>query len=158
MQQDINRGLLTNDSFLFEFYETNGKKGILTGRIAIVLLRDYITSIDYQSYGMTLSRIGLHSLRASAAMALFLNGVSPYIIMLLGRWSSDAFLQYLRTQVEEFNLKLSTIMISNERFHYVSHEHQAGPQHSVSLQQHHGTRLNSEAIQSAFAVWPDQLS
>ena len=155
MQHDVDLGLLTNDSFLYEFYE-NGKPGILTGRLAIVMLRDFIASIDYQSYGMTLSRIGLHSLRASAAMALFLQGVSPYIIMLLGRWSSDAFLRYLRTQVEEFNLKLSEIMINCEDYHYVSDQQQAGLPHSAPLQHHHGTRLNGEAIQSAFAVWPAQ--
>jgi hypothetical protein len=89
-------------------------------------------------------------------MALFLGGVSPYIIMLLGRWSSDAFLHYLRTQVEEFNPKLSNIMINHSEYHYVSQQQDPRPQHSVSLQHHHGTRLHGEAIQSAFAVWPAQ--
>ena len=155
MQHDVDRGLLTNDSFLFEFLEFNGKKGILTGKLALEMLRAFVASIDYLSFGLTLSRIGLHSLRASAAMALFLNGVSPYVIMLLGRWSSDAFMLYLRKQVEEFNLNLSNLMITNSTFHYAPTEHQTGPQRSVSLQHHHGTRLNGEAIQSAFAVWPD---
>jgi hypothetical protein len=65
-------------------------------------------------------------------------------------------MRYLRTQVEEFNLKLSNIMISNSQYHYVTQPHEQLPQHSVSLQHHHGTRLNGEAIQSAFAVWPAQ--
>ena len=122
MQQDMARGLLTNDSFLFEFYEFNGKKGTLTGKLALAMLRTFISSIDFQSYGLTISRIGLHSLRATAAMALFLGGVSPYVIMLLGCWSSDAFMRYLQKQVKEFNLKLSSIMINNSQYHYVSQQ------------------------------------
>ena len=121
------------------------------------MLRTFISSIDYRSYGLTISRIGLHSLRATAAMALFLGGVSPYVIMLLCCWSSDAFMRYLQKQVEEFNLKLSSIMISNSQYHYVSQQQDPRHQHSVSLQHHHGTRLNGEAIQSAFAIWPEQL-
>jgi hypothetical protein len=84
MQRDVDRGYLTNDSFLYEFYDTNGKHGILTSKLALKMLHSFVASIDYKSFGLILSRIGLHSLRASAAMALFLNGVSPYIIMLLG--------------------------------------------------------------------------
>jgi hypothetical protein len=154
MQLDVDRGLLTDDSYLYEFYETDGKKAELTGKRALIMLREFITSIDYKALGLTPKRIGLHSLRASAAMALFLNGISPYIIMLLGRWSSNAFLRYLRTQVEEFNLKLSSIMINNSEYHYVSQQQNPG-QHSVPLQHHHGTRLDGEALQSAFAVWPE---
>ena len=89
-------------------------------------------------------------------MALFLVAVSPYVIMLLGWWSSDAFLKYLRTQVKEFNNNLSHLMTSTEAYHYVSHPSDMPARHSTSLQHHHGTILNGEAIQSAFAVWPSR--
>ena len=89
-------------------------------------------------------------------MALFLGGVSPYIIMLLGRWSSDAFMRYLRKQVEEFNLQLSNVMIENSDFHYTSQSADTRSSRSTLLQQNNGTRLTGEAIQSAFAVWPDE--
>jgi pyruvate-formate lyase len=62
MQQDIDHGLLTNDSYLYEFYESDGKKGILTGKIALALLRTFIESIDYAAFGLTPKQIGLHSL------------------------------------------------------------------------------------------------
>ena len=90
-------------------------------------------------------------------MALFLAGVSPYVIMLLGRWSSDAFLRYLKKQVQEFNKNLSHLMTQTPAFHYVSHPSDM-PAHRSSLpQHHHGPRLGGEAIQSAFAVWPIQI-
>jgi hypothetical protein len=34
-------------------------------------------------------------------------GVPVYTIMLIGRWSSDAFLIYLRTQVMQFTQRIS---------------------------------------------------
>ena len=46
-------------------------------------------------------------------MLLHLAGVQVYIIMLIGRWKSDAFLVYLRTQVEEFTAGVSKAMVSS---------------------------------------------
>jgi hypothetical protein len=45
--------------------------------------------------GYDLTRIGAHSLRASGAMALKLNGYGKETIMKVGRWSSDTFLTYI---------------------------------------------------------------
>jgi hypothetical protein len=39
-------------------------------------------------------------------MAMFLGGC-VLLIMMIGRWSSDAFLRYIRKQVEEFNHDVS---------------------------------------------------
>ena len=36
-------------------------------------------------------------------MAMFLGGCPVFLIMMIGRWSSDAFLRYIHKQVEEFN-------------------------------------------------------
>jgi hypothetical protein len=135
--------------------ERTGKKGTLTGRNAINMLHRFLATTNYSDYGINLSRIGLHSLRASAAMALFLGGASPFVIMMLGRWSSDAFMRYLRKQVEEFNLNLSNIMINNSNYHYTSTSGHRNLPRSTLLQHHNGTRLTGEAIQSAFAIWPD---
>jgi hypothetical protein len=77
--------------------------------------------------------------------------------MMLGRWSSDAFMRYLRKQVEEFNLNLSNIMIHNSNYHYTSTSNHRSLPRSTSLQHHNATRLTGEAIQSAFAVWPDSM-
>jgi hypothetical protein len=40
--------------------------------------------------------VGGHSIRAGGATSLAENGVPPSLIQLLGRWSSDAFLVYIR--------------------------------------------------------------
>ena len=44
--------------------------------------------------------VGTHSIRSSLAMALYLAKRPVSTIMLLGRWCSDAFLLYIRRQVQ----------------------------------------------------------
>jgi hypothetical protein len=39
-----------------------------------------------------------------------------FTIMLMGRWSSNAFLRYIRKQVKEFSHGVSSKMIRNENF------------------------------------------
>jgi hypothetical protein len=53
-------------------------------------------------YGFGPSDIGTRSIRSGAAMALFLMDHSVERIKILGRWSSDAFLVYIRPQVLEW--------------------------------------------------------
>ena len=60
--------------------------------------------------------VGTHSIRSSLAMALYLSRRPISTIMLLGRWSSDAFLLYIRRQVQEFSDGVSADMVANERF------------------------------------------
>jgi hypothetical protein len=50
-------------------------------------------------------------------MAMYLGEVPAYTIMMLGRWSSDAFLCYIRKQVEQFSHNVSKKMIAH-RFHW----------------------------------------
>ena len=66
--------------------------------------------------GFTGDEVGTHSIRASLAMALYLSKRAISTIMLLGRWSSDAFLLYVRRQVQEFSAGVSADMVSNETF------------------------------------------
>lgn len=65
----------------------------------------------------TSDRIGSHSLRSGAAMALFLANADTVDIMLLGRWSSDAFLLYIRDYIQETTAELGKRMIINETYH-----------------------------------------
>jgi hypothetical protein len=66
--------------------------------------------------GFSAKEIGLHSARSGAAMAMYLAHVPVFTIMLLGRWSSDAFLRYIRKQVKEFSNGISSKMITKEHF------------------------------------------
>ena len=52
-------------------------------------------------------------------MAMYLDEVPVYTIMLIGRWSSDAFLRYIRKQVEQFSHNVSRRMIKNQFFTHV---------------------------------------
>ena len=49
-------------------------------------------------------------------MAMFLSGTSIIIIKKVGRWSSEAFLEYIREQVESFTLGVSKRMLRYEEF------------------------------------------
>ena len=61
-------------------------------------------------------------------MAMYLNRVPVYIIMLLGQWSSDAFLCYICKQVPEFSNNVSCMMIKKKKYHHVSDPSRDDPQ------------------------------
>ena len=69
-------------------------------------LRDAVSAIGEDVLHIAKHEIGTHSIRSGAAMAMFLGGC-VFLIMMIGRWSSDAFLRYIRKQVEEFNHDVS---------------------------------------------------
>lgn len=71
---------------------------------------------DYH-FGYNASDVGTHSIRSGAAMALFMADEHPYRIMTLGRWSSDAFLVYIRPQIQEWTTNLSKSMLKHEVYH-----------------------------------------
>ena len=47
---------------------------------------------------------------------MYLSGIPVFTIMLIGRWSSDAFLQYIHQQVQQFSFGVSNQMISSPDF------------------------------------------
>ena len=49
-------------------------------------------------------------------MAMYLTQTPVYTIMLIGRWSSDAFLRYICTQVQDFARGVSQNMVCSEDF------------------------------------------
>ena len=79
-------------------------------------LRAAAMVIGEEKLGFKSSEIGTHSIRSGAAMAMYLYNVSVYTIMLIGRWSSDAFLLYIQKQVEQFSHNVSRTMIKNQFF------------------------------------------
>ena len=66
------------------------------------------------------NRIGSHSIRASGAMALKLQGVDDTLIQKLGRWSSDTYKRYIRPQIAGLTAGLSTLMTVRLSFHQVT--------------------------------------
>lgn len=89
----------------------------LSDTFTLQLLRSCCTRFGgTQTFGFDQSQIGNRSLRSGAAMSLFMNNHSPSKIMILGRWSSDAFLIYIRPQVLEWTNNMSSDMINFESF------------------------------------------
>ena len=79
-------------------------------------LRAVVTLLGKEELGFTKDDVGLHSIRSGGAMAMFLSGTSEIIIQRVGRWSSDAFLEYIREQVESFTVDVSKNMLKYEKF------------------------------------------
>ncbi|KAI2498100.1 hypothetical protein MHU86_16410 [Fragilaria crotonensis] len=76
-------------------------------------------------FGYTAADIGTRSIRSGAAMGLFLMNHPVAKIMILGRWSSDAFLDYIRPQVLEWTNQMSSDMIRNNSFFDASDDRRA---------------------------------
>ena len=96
----------------------------LTSRVSHVtneLLKKHIRTTctllgGVKTFGFDAADIGTKSLRSGAAMSLFLMNHSVDKIMMLGRWSSAAFLVYIRPQVLEWTNNMSSDMIHNNSF------------------------------------------
>ena len=50
-------------------------------------------------------------------MELYLAKVYPETIMIMGRWASSAFLQYIRIRVSDISKGISTLMTNNHAFY-----------------------------------------
>jgi hypothetical protein len=77
--------------------------------------------------GFELSRIGPHSIRASGAMALYLNGVTEQQICILGRWKSKTWLTYIHTQIAAISAGVSLVMSRPVMFHNIAIRADPGP-------------------------------
>ena len=85
-------------------------------------LRHIVCVIGENVLGFSKDEIGLHSIRSGGAMAMFLSGVSEIIIQRVGRWESNAFMEYIREQVETFTYGVSKKMLSHEKFYHLNNK------------------------------------
>jgi len=125
----------TNDTPISAIWRCDCIDHITSKQIANAL-RDAVSAIlaigeDFLHIAPT--EIGTHSIRSGAAMAMFLGGCPVFLIMMIGRWSSDAFLRYIRKQVEEFNHDVSRKMLT-----HMFHRHI--PNYSSPTVSHHDPR------------------
>ncbi len=63
--------------------------------------------------------VGTHLLRSGAAMEMYLGEIPIYTIMLIGRWSSDAFLRCIQKQVEQFSRNVAKKMLIFWSFRHI---------------------------------------
>jgi hypothetical protein len=92
-------------------------------------IRRVVDSLGQEKLGFTSADVGTHSNRSGGAMGMFLAGTPVYTIMLMGRWSSDAFMRYIRKQVLQLSHGISTKMLTYNEFFTVPdfvHSHADG--------------------------------
>ncbi len=109
----------SNSDTPINIYITGNKTYEITDKDMIKVLRNAVSEIGKDILGFEASEIGTHSLRSGGAMAMCLASIEPYRIKLIGRWKSDAFMKYIRKQIEEFTQDISNRMIQNEDFRHV---------------------------------------
>ncbi len=96
--------------------DKNKKIYKISGTQLLKQIRLAAAALGKDILGFAPTDLGLHLARSGAAMAMYLAGVPVYTIMLLGCWSSDAFLRYIRKQVKEFSKGISKKMLKNDKF------------------------------------------
>ena len=106
----------TDNSPVCLFSDANNRTDMVRADHVRSRLRAIVDEIGNKILGFNKYDIGLHSIRSGGAMAMFLSGTSVIVIMRVGCWSSEAFLEYIRDQVESFTKGVSHRMLEVEEF------------------------------------------
>jgi len=106
-----------SDTTTINTVNVKGSMELLTSSFLLDRIRFTCTFFGgRETFGFSASEIGTKSIRSGAAMALFLMNHSPERIMIMGRWKSTAFLDYIRPQVLEWTNNMSADMIRHDSF------------------------------------------
>ena len=98
--------------------------------------RSNAASISKDKLGFKSKDIGTHSNRCAASMAMFMDNKPVYMIILMGRWSSDSFLKYIQLHVLEFSKGMSICIIRNDILFTI-------PEHRATQEDHRTQNRNS---------------
>jgi hypothetical protein len=110
----------SDDTLIYNYTATNNRSLLaISDADMISALRAAVSFIGPAELGYEAADVGTHSIRSGAAMALVLSGHEAWRIMLAGRWQSQAFLVYIREQIQEFSKGVSERMIANPDFYHV---------------------------------------
>jgi hypothetical protein len=107
----------TIDTLVSAIWRYNNIKN-LTSNILIDAVCNAVVAVREDSLGFKASETSTHSIHSGAAMQMFLGKCLVYTIMLIGPCSSNAFLRYIRKQIEQFNHNISRQMLI-----FMSHRH-----------------------------------
>jgi hypothetical protein len=91
----------------------------ISSTIFLQRIRFVVDCMGPERLGFTANKVGTHSNRSGGATGMFLAGTPIYTIMLMGRWSSDAFMRYIRKQVLQLSHGISTKMLTYNEFYTV---------------------------------------
>ena len=111
---------VSGETKVCEFLSETGSVIDIDSKFVRTKLRAVVDLIGEVELGFGKDDIGLQSIRSGGAMAMFLSGVSEIIIKRVGRWKSDAFLEYIREQVDSFTIGVSQKMLENKKFHHLN--------------------------------------
>jgi hypothetical protein len=114
-----------DDSKVCLFQDRNNNTNLIRADHVRSKLRAVVDVLGEVKLGFSKDNIGLHSIHSGRAMAMFLSGTSVIIIMHVGCWSSEAFLEYIRNQVETFTKGVSNRMLEVEDFFMLNMGNQA---------------------------------
>ncbi len=78
-----------------------------------------VGAIGKAHLGISKQEMGTHSIRSGAAMAMYLGKCPVYTIMLIGWWSSNAFLHYICKQVMQFSHNVSKKMLRFKNYQHI---------------------------------------
>jgi hypothetical protein len=101
------------------YLEMDGKSYTIPSSLILLRIRHAVTTIGQEVLGFIADEVGTHSNRSGGAMGMFLSGTPVYTIMLMGRWSSDAFMRYIRKQILSLSHGIATKMLTYEQFYTV---------------------------------------
>ncbi len=103
----------------------------VTAEMIADLCRDGVVTIGERKLGIRQSEIGTRSIHLGAAMTMYLSRVPIFLVMLIGRWSSTAFLKYIRKQVQEFLHGISLKMIEVQLFKHTQNQTETNPMENI---------------------------
>jgi hypothetical protein len=114
----------------------NGHLKQVTTTHMINASRDAVGAIREVNLGIKKEDVGTHSIRSGAAMAMCLGECPVFMIMLIGRWSSNVFLRYIRKQVMEFSQNVAKRMLSCQNFRHIPDIHTRVQQDDPCIRNH----------------------
>ena len=106
----------SNESEVCLFYDDRKKTSLLRADHVRSKIWAIVVLIEEDVLSHNKDNIGLHFIPSGGAIAMFLSVISAIIIMRVGSWSSEAFLEYIRKQVESFTFGVSRRMLKFEEF------------------------------------------
>ena len=109
-------------------------------------MRQAVAAIGWSRLGYDAGRVGTHSIRSGAAMAMFLAGVPIETIQLIGRWKSRAFMSYIRIQVPDITKDVASKMTLRESFFTITTDEPSGRQTEIG-----GNQVDAQQQQPAQA-------
>ncbi len=101
----------------------NCRMEYITSKTILQHLRAACATIESACLGFEPPKIGTHFLCSGAAMEMYLGEIPVYTIMLIGRWSSDAFLRYIGKRVEQFLRNVAKRMLNFCSFRHIPDIH-----------------------------------